>query len=89
MLSSIPMLGIPLVSSATMYSVVYLSPLGLLILIMLLNKGYEICSKTKVIFYVIEIAMAGLTVGFVMVDDPYRSYILLGTIALSILVIVV
>ena len=56
---------------------------------MLLNKGYEICSKTKVIFYVIEIAMAGLTVGFVMVDDPYRSYILLGTIALSILVIVV
>lgn len=89
MLSSIPMLGLPLVSSSTMYMIIYLSPLGLLLLIMLLNKGYEICSKGKVIFYVIEIVMAGLTVGFVMLSDPIRSYLLLGTIILCLIVMVI
>lgn len=47
------MVGLPFVSSPTIYITIYLVPLGLLILIMLLNKGYEICTKTKVFFYLI------------------------------------
>lgn len=33
--------------------------------------------------------MAGLVVAFVMISDPYKSYVLLGTICLGVLGIVV
>ena len=40
MLSPLSIIGLPLASSATFYLIIYLVPIGLLILIMLLNKGY-------------------------------------------------
>ena len=64
-------------------------PLGLLVLIMLLNKNYEIFTKAKMWFYVMEILIAGLSIAFILIADPYRSYILLIGIVLGTAAMVV
>lgn len=84
MLSSSSMAGLPFVTSTTLYIVIYLVPLGLLLLVMLLNRGFEVCIKSKIGFYLIEMVIAGLIVGFILAPDPYRSYILVGTICLGV-----
>jgi len=61
-----------------------LVPLGLMLLIILINRNFEVFTKAKVLFYVVELLIAGLTVSFIMLSDPYRYYILLATIILAI-----
>lgn len=41
------------------------------------------------LFYLIEIIMAGLIIAFILASDPLRSYILFGTISLGILGIII
>ena len=89
MLSGTSVVGLPFVDNYIFYITVYLSPLALLVLIVLLNKGYEVFTKPKVLFYVVELLIAGLSVAFILVSDPYRIYILLVTIILSTLAIVI
>ena len=82
------MVGLPIVTNYVYYLTVYLVPLGLLILIILLNRNYEVCTKPKVFFYSIEILLVGLTIGFILASDTLRNYILLVTISLSCVVVV-
>ena len=39
--------------------------------------------------YLIELIMPGTAIAFVLLSDPYKSYILVGTITLSIIAILV
>jgi len=55
-----------------------------MLLIILINRNFEVFTKAKVLFYVVELLIAGLTVSFIMLSDPYRYYILLATIILAI-----
>lgn len=52
-ISPLSILGLPLAQSSLLYMLVYLSPLGLLFLVILLNRNYEIFTKAKVCFYVV------------------------------------
>lgn len=85
MLSPIGMLGLGMAQSVYVYLPIYLSPLALLLLIVLLNRSYEIISRAKVLFYLIEVGLAGFAVGFVMAPDSVRSYILLAAIFAGII----
>lgn len=89
MLSSASVVGLPFVSNSFYYIIIYLVPLALMILIMLLNKSYQILSKEKVLFYVVETVVAGVIVTFVLVEESYKAYILAGTIGAAILAIVI
>ena len=52
MLSPVSMIGLPfIVNSTTYYLMVYAVPLGLMVLIMLLNKNYQVFTVRKVMFY--------------------------------------
>ena len=51
-LSPLSIIGLPLISS-TFYYVIFLAPIGLLFMLILFNRNYEICSKIKVLFYIV------------------------------------
>jgi hypothetical protein len=42
-----------LISSTFYYYVIFLAPIGLLFMLILFNRNYEICSKIKVLFYIV------------------------------------
>jgi hypothetical protein len=85
MLSASAMAGLPFVLISTFYIVVFAAPLALLLLIMLLNKNYEVFTKPKALFYAIECLIIGLIIAFILTPDPYRVYLLLTTILLAII----
>jgi len=60
-----------------------------MLLIILINRNFEVFTKAKVLFYVVELLIAGLTVSFIMLSDPYRYYILLATVILAIVGMVI
>jgi hypothetical protein len=45
MISPLAFIGLPLANTSIFYLIIYLSPLSLLVLIILLNKNFEILSK--------------------------------------------
>ena len=75
-MSPLSFVGLPLVKSSTLATVVYCSPLALLILIIILNRHYEVISKHKVGFYLVELVGVGTAVGFLLAPDPIRHYML-------------
>lgn len=52
-LSPLSIIGLPLISSTFYYYVIFLAPIGLLFMLILFNRNYEICSKIKVLFYIV------------------------------------
>lgn len=60
-----------------MLLIIYLVPLGLLILIAILNKDIEILSRNSIQFLIIEVIMGGMGVAVVLTNDMIRTYVLL------------
>lgn len=71
------------------YYVIFLAPIGLLFLLILFNRNYEIWSKIKVLFYIVEVLMCAFPIVFVLVMDEIKSIIVLIAIGLSILMIAI
>jgi hypothetical protein len=89
MLSPLSIAGLPMVKSQFLYLLVYLAPLALLLLIILLNRNYEIFTKAKIFFYLVEIMMPTFAVLFVIVSDTIKSVIVTIAIAVSILLMII
>ena len=77
MLSPLAFIGFSFITISPLYCIIYCSPLALLLLILLLNRNMKICTKPNIVFYVIEILMVGVAVGYILVDDLIRSYLLI------------
>lgn len=88
-MSPLSIIGLPLVSSTFYYYVIFLSPIGLLFMLILFNRNYEICSKVKVLFYIVEVLMCTFPIIFVLMIDEIKSIIVLIAIGLSTLIIVI
>lgn len=69
--------------------IIYLAPLGLLVLIAILNKDMKILDRNTIKFCVIELIMAGLSVAVIITNDLIRTYILLIVLGLSAIIILV
>ena len=89
MLQPAAMFGLPFVQNSLFYIFIYLVPLGLMLLIVLINRNFEVFTKPKILFYVVELLIAGFTVSFILLPDPYRYYVLLATVILAIIGIAV
>jgi hypothetical protein len=89
MLQSIAMVGLPLVQNYLYYIFIYLVPLGLMLLIVLINRNFEVFTKAKILFYLVELLIAGSSVSFILLPDPYRYYVLLVTVVLAIVAIAI
>jgi hypothetical protein len=72
-----------------MLLIIYLAPLGLLILIAILNKEIEILSKKSIKFIIVETLMGGMGVAIVLTNDTIRTYALLAIQIICALIIVV
>lgn len=70
-----------------MLLIIFLAPLGLLVLIMVLNKEMRIIDKNNIKFCIVEIVMAGINVAITLVDDSIKTYVLLVLLALCAAVI--
>lgn len=86
-LSPIAMIGLCLITNPTLLLIVYCSPIALLLLIILLNRGMKIFTKTNTIFYVIEILYIGMSVGYILFDDIAKSYLIIAIDLLSLILI--
>jgi hypothetical protein len=74
------MIGLMMGSSFASLAIVYASPFGLLILILLLNRNMLILTKRNLLFVMTEILMAALTILFIYLSDGFKIYALLITI---------
>lgn len=89
MLSASSMIGLPFVDNPSYYIMIYLAPAALLVLIILLNKNYEVFTLSKSLFYVTEVMMLVLVVSFLLTPDPYKAYVLLVGVVMAMIAIVV
>ncbi len=60
-----------------MLMIIYVAPLGLLILIAILNKDIKILDKHNIRFFIVEVVMGGMGAGIVLTNDMLRTYVLL------------
>jgi hypothetical protein len=88
-LSPLSIIGLPMVQSTFLYILVYLSPLALLLLIILLNRNYQIFTKPKIVFYFVEALLPAFAVAFVMVSDTIKCMVVLIAIGLSAIVMII
>jgi hypothetical protein len=88
-LSPAAMVGLPMVSSWMYYLIIYLCPIGLLVMTIVLNKGFEIWTERKIIFYLVEILLPGLVVIFVLVTDPITNFVLVISVFVCVVCIIV
>lgn len=88
-ISPLSILGLPLAQSSLLYMLVYLSPLGLLFLVILLNRNYEIFTKPKVFFYIVEAIIPVFAVLFILMADTFKGIIVLIAIALSVIIVII
>lgn len=79
------LIGLMLVQSSVYLIIVYCSPLALLLLILLLNHNMKIITFSNFVFFITEIVMIGLTVGFILLGDQAKTYLLLVTMFVSII----
>lgn len=87
MLMNVAGIGIPLTTQGSMLLIIYLAPLGLLILIMVLNKEIKIVDNNNIKFCIIEIFMSAINVTITLVNDSVKTYVLLIVLALSAAII--
>lgn len=80
MLAPAAMIGLPMASSEIILVVIYCAPLALLFLIMLLNRNMKVFTKSNVKFFVVEAIMIGVTVGFILLNDEIKTYLMLAII---------
>lgn len=60
-----------------MLLIVYLAPLGLLGLIVVLNKEVRILDANNIKFVVVEVVMAAINITITLIESSIRTYILL------------
>ncbi len=89
MLTNAITIGIPLISESSLLLIIYLAPLGLLVLITILNRDITILSRSSIQFFIIEAVMGGMGVAVVLANDKIRSFILMGIQTICLIVIVV
>lgn len=87
MLMNVAGIGIPLTGQSSMLLIIYLAPLGLLVLIMVLNKEMRIIDSNNIKFCITEIIMTVINVIITLVDDSIKTYVLLIVLALCAAVI--
>lgn len=87
MLMNVAGIGIPLTGQSSMLLIIYLAPLGLLVLIMVLNKEMRIIDSSNIKFCITEIIMTVINVIITLVDDSIKTYVLLIILALCAAVI--
>lgn len=87
MLMNVAGIGIPLTGQSSMLLIIYLAPLGLLVLIMVLNKEMRIIDSNNIKFCITEIIMTVINVIITLVDDSIKTYVLLIILALCAAVI--
>jgi hypothetical protein len=88
MLSNGAMIGIGIVSDKNMLLLIYCLPLGLLALIVILNKDFKIVEKITLKFLGIEILMVGLCILIILMNDKIKTIVILITLLVSSSVII-
>ncbi len=89
MLTNAITIGIPLISESSLLLIIYLAPLGLLVLIAILNRDITILSRSSIQFFIIEAVMGGMGVAVVLANDKIRSFVLMGIQTICLIVMVV
>jgi hypothetical protein len=89
MLTNAITIGIPFISESSLLLIIYLAPLGLLVLITILNRDIAILSRSSIQFFIIEAVMGGMGVAVVLANDKIRSFVLMGIQTLCLIVMVV
>ncbi len=82
------MIGIGIVSDKNMLLLIYCLPLGLLALIVILNKDFKIVEKITLKFLGIEILMVGLCILIILMNDKIKTIVILITLLVSSSVII-
>ena len=83
------MIGIGMVSDKNMLLLIYCLPLGLLALIVILNKDFKIVEKSTMKFLGIEILMVGLCILIILMNDKIKTIVILITLLASSSVIII
>jgi hypothetical protein len=77
-----------MVSDKNMLLLIYCLPLGLLALIVILNKDFKIVEKSTMKFLGIEILMVGLCILIILMNDKIKTIVILITLLVSSSVII-
>jgi hypothetical protein len=88
MLANLGFIGITMANTSEMLLLIYCIPLGLLMLISIVNKDIKILEKNSIKFYIVEILMTILSILVILLSDPIKTYIILVTIIISLIIFI-
>lgn len=88
MLANSGFIGIAMSITSEMLLLIYCIPLGLLIIISIVNKDIKILDANSIKFYIIEIIMIALSICVILLSDPMKTFVIFATVIISLIVFV-